>query len=55
MAKKIITYTLVAEMEINTNWYDEETDSAIKQSEMDRKREWIFDNIKTEKISIRKG
>ena len=53
--KKIVTYTLVAEMEVDTNWYDDESDSAIKKAEKDNAVEWVFDNIKSEKITIKKA
>lgn len=53
--KKILTYTLVAEMEIDTSWYDEKTDKAIKETELKLARDWAFDNIKSEKITIKKA
>jgi len=53
MAKKIITYTLIAEIEVDTKWYDDKTDAAIKKLEKDNACEWAFDNIKSEKITIK--
>jgi len=55
MAKRIITYTLVAEMEIDTKWYDETSDTEIKKFELANAKGWVFDNIKNEKITIKKA
>lgn len=53
MAKKIITYTLIAEVEVDTKWYDDKSDEAIMKMEKDNAAEWAFEYVKDEKISIK--
>lgn len=48
-------YTLVAELEIDTDWYDEKTEKAIKEVEKKNAIEWVFDNVVSEKIVFKKA
>lgn len=42
-------------MEVDTSWYDEDSDKAIKETELKLARDWAFENIKSEKIIIKKA
>ena len=53
MAKKIITVELVAEMEVDTSWYEDDTDDGIVEAEKYNYQEWIADHIISEEVSIR--
>jgi hypothetical protein len=52
--KKILTVKIVAEMEVDTLWYDDSlTDEGIKNIEGNNWIEWIGDHVISEDISIR--
>ena len=57
MSKKIVRVEVIAEMEVDTDWYGNGktvTDNEIKKAEGDNWIEWIGDNfIISEKISVR--
>lgn len=54
MAKKILTVTIVAEVEIDTDWYNSEiSDEGIKNIEGGSWLDWIGDHVKSEKIELR--
>jgi hypothetical protein len=53
MAKKILRVTVVAEYEIDTDWYAADlNEEGIKNIEGENWYEWILDNIKSEKIEL---
>ena len=55
MKKKLIV-TLVAEVELNEDWYDEPfsilTDEQIIETEKDQVKEWFWDYLKIEDYKI---
>ena len=52
MAKKIIRLEIVAEMEVNTDWYDDSSDESIMEHEKNSWIEWIGEKYISEKITI---
>jgi len=55
MSKKIIRVIIVAEQEIDTNWYDGLTDEDIKNTEGEMWPEWAPNHVKSEKIELLDG
>jgi len=57
MAKKILTCTVIGEMEIDTVWYNNMSEADIKRLESNPQqlKQWLFDNIKNIKVSLKKA
>jgi hypothetical protein len=53
MAKKILRVEVIAEMEVDTDWYDGLTDEGIINVEGNNWIEWIGENRISEKITLR--
>ena len=58
MSKKIVRVEVIAEMEVDTDWYPDWCDEGItnkdiKKIESESWLEWIGDNLISEKISVR--
>ncbi len=53
MAKKILRFEIVAEMEIDTEWYNNESDEKIIEIEKGNTDPTIMDHIISEKLTIR--
>ena len=54
MAKKKLTITLVAEIEIDTDWYEDKTDKGIIEIEKKQWVEWIGASLIKEEIILLK-
>ena len=52
MSKKILRIEIVAEMEVDTDWYGDLDDEGIKNFEGSNWIEWIGDNYISEKITL---
>ena len=53
MSKKIVTVKIVAEIEVDSEWYDNGSDEGIKEAESDNWIEWIDEHIISEEISVK--
>jgi hypothetical protein len=53
MAKKIVRVEVVAEQEVDTEWYEDNTDDGIIEAEAENWQEWIVDNVVSEEVTIR--
>jgi hypothetical protein len=53
MAKKILRVEVIAEMEVDTDWYDGLNEEGIINVEGNNWIEWIGDNYISEKITLR--
>jgi hypothetical protein len=51
--KKILRVELIAEMEIDTTWYDDQDDESIIKSEKEIAHEWAFSNIVKERYTLK--
>lgn len=51
--KKILRVELIAEMEIDTTWYDEDDDESIIRSEKSVAHEWVLSNVIKERYTLK--
>lgn len=51
--KKIVRVELVAEVEVDTDWYDDKSEEGMIKIEENHFNEWILDEIVSHKISFR--
>jgi len=51
--KKIVRVELIAEVEVDTDWYEDSTEEGMIKDENNHFHEWDLEKIKSTKISVK--